>query len=202
MARPREFNKEDVLQKAMHLFWQKGYEATSMADLLAATELSKSSLYDTFGDKRKLFLAALESYRQFRQAGFEDSLNDGRPARESIAALFEGFTTKAVEGRRSYGCMSCNEAVEFGAGDEEVQGIVLADFQVVEDAFARAVARGQRDGSIANQAPAQKLARFLNVHLQGLYVMARAGASAEQFSDATAVMLSVLDAATRPTKAR
>lgn len=197
MARPREFNKEDVLQKAMHLFWQKGYEATSMADLLAATELSKSSLYDTFGDKRKLFLSALESYRQFRLEGFQTSLNDGCPARESIAALFEGFTTKAVEGRRGYGCMSCNEAVEFGAGDEEVQGIVLADFQAVEDAFAEAVARGQRDGSIANQEPAQKLARFLSVHLQGLYVMARAGANAEQFADATAVMLSALDAAPR-----
>lgn len=202
MARPREFNKEDVLQKAMHLFWQKGYEATSMADLLAATELSKSSLYDTFGDKRKLFLSALESYRQFRLEGFQTSLNDDRPARESIAALFEGFTSKAVEGRRGYGCMSCNEAVEFGAGDEEVQGIVLADFQAVEDAFAEAVARGQRDGSIANQEPAQKLARFLSVHLQGLYVMARAGASAEQFADATAVMLSALDAAPRPKATR
>lgn len=195
MARPREFNKEDVLQKAMMLFWQQGYEATSMADLLAATGLSKSSLYDTFGDKRKLFLSALKSYRQFRQEGFQASLNDGRPARESIAALFEEFATKAVEGRRGYGCMSCNEAVEFGPGDEEVRGIVLADFQAVEDAFAKAIARGQRDGSIANQEPAQKLARFLNVHLQGLYVMARAAASAEQFADATAVMLSALDAA-------
>jgi TetR/AcrR family transcriptional repressor of nem operon len=199
MARPREFNKEDVLQKAMHLFWQKGYEATSMADLLAATELSKSSLYDTFGDKRKLFLSSLDSYRRFRQAGLQASLNDGRPARESIAAVFESFTSHVLEGQRGYGCMSCNEAVEFGPGDEEVQQIVLADFQAMEDAFAETVARGQRDGSIANREPAQRLARFLTVHMQGLHVMARAGASSEQFADATAVMLSALDATPRPT---
>jgi TetR/AcrR family transcriptional repressor of nem operon len=197
MARPREFNKEDALQKAMMLFWQKGYEATSMADLLAATGLSKSSLYDTFGDKRKLFLAALDSYRQHRQEGLRSHLNDGRPARESIAAAFEGFTTKVLENRRGYGCMTCNEAVEFGPDDTEVQGIVLADFQAVEDGFAEAVARGQRDGSIANREPAQKLARFLNVQLQGLHVLARAGASAEQFADAVAVTLSTLDAAPR-----
>jgi TetR/AcrR family transcriptional repressor of nem operon len=199
MARPREFNQEEALQKAMNLFWRQGYEATSMADLLAATGLSKSSLYDTFGDKRTLFLSALDAYRQFRQAGFQASLNDGRPARESIAALFEGFTTKVVEDSRSYGCMSCNEAVEFGPGDQEVQGIVLADFQAMEDAFAEAVARGQRDGSIANQAPARRLARFLTVHLQGLHVMARAGAGVDQFDDAIAVMLTVLDAGPRPT---
>lgn len=201
MARPREFNKEDALQKAMHLFWQKGYEATSMTDLLEATGLSKSSLYDTFGDKRKLFLTALDAYRQFRQEGFKAALNDGRLARESIAALFEGFTTKVLEDRRGYGCMSCNEAVEFGPGDQEVQGIVLADFQAMEEAFAEAVARGQRDGSITNQEPPQRLARFLTVHLQGLHVMARAGASVEQFDDAIAVMLSTLDTAPQPTMA-
>jgi TetR/AcrR family transcriptional repressor of nem operon len=197
MARPREFNQADVLQKAMMLFWQKGYESTSMADVLVATGLSKSSLYDTFGDKRKLFLSALDAYRQLRQDGFLTNMKDGRPGRETIAVFFDEFTTKIVEGRRGYGCMSCNEAVEFGPDDAEVQGIVLADFQALEDGFAEAVERGQHDGSITNRESARKLARFLNVQLQGLHVMARAGATAEQFADAVAVTLSTLDAAPR-----
>lgn len=165
-----------------------------MADLLTATGLSKSSLYDTFGDKRKLFLAALDAYQRFRQAGMQGDLNDGRPGRESIARFFESFTAKTLANQRGFGCMSCNEAVEFGLSDPEVQGIVLADFQAMEDAFAEAVARGQRDGSISKRDSARKLARFLTVHMQGLYVMARAGAGIEQFVDATAVMLSALDA--------
>ncbi len=67
MARPQAFNTEEALHGALSVFWRKGYEATSLADLLAATRLSKSSLYATFGDKRSLFLAAFDAYRQARR---------------------------------------------------------------------------------------------------------------------------------------
>ena len=92
MARPREFDEHSALQRAMQVFWRKGFEATSLADLLKATGLSKSSLYQTFTDKRSLFLAALETYRQDRMRHLRAKLNDGRPARESIEALFRGNT--------------------------------------------------------------------------------------------------------------
>lgn len=170
MARPREFDEAEVLRQAMHVFWRKGYEGTSVAELLGATGLSKSSLYDTFGDKWALFLAALEVYRRDRMAHLRAMLGDGLPARESIAAFFGNIAQHAGDSERRYGCMSANEAVELGPHDEEVQRLVSADFQGVEDAFAEAIARGQIEGSISSPAAARALARFLTVGLQGLQV--------------------------------
>jgi len=201
MARPREFNKPDVLRKAMHLFWEKGYEATSLTDVLAATGLSKSSLYDTFGDKRSLFLEALDVYRQDRLAQLRSYLDDGRAARESIAGFFQEVRAHALEETPRYGCMSCNEAVEFGPHDEEVQRLVNDDFQGVEDVFAEALARGQADGSIANPEDPRKLARFFSVSLNGLQVMIRAHASAALIADVIAVLLATLDTPPVPTSA-
>ena len=201
MARPREFSKPEVLRKAMHLFWEKGYEATSMADLLAATGLSKSSLYDTFGDKRSLFLEALEAYRQDRLAQVLSFLEDGRAGRESIAGFFQEIAAHALDETPRYGCMSCNEAVELGPHDDEVQRLVNADFRGLEDAFAEAIARGQADGSIANPDDPRKLARFFTVGLQGLHVMIRARASTGFIADVISALLATLDTPPVPTAA-
>jgi TetR/AcrR family transcriptional repressor of nem operon len=193
MARPREFDERSALQRAMHVFWRKGYEATSLAELLKATGLSKSSLYQTFTDKRSLFLSALETYRQDRIAYLREKLNDGRPARESLAAFFRDMLEHAADKERPYGCMSCNEAVELGPEDAQVRKLIAADFQAVEDLFADAIQRGQRDGSIRNPENSRVLARFLTVNLQGLQVMARARIDTSRVTDNVKVMLSTLD---------
>jgi TetR/AcrR family transcriptional repressor of nem operon len=195
MARPREFDERSALQRAMQVFWRKGFEATSLADLLKATGLSKSSLYQTFTGKRSLFLAALKTYRQDRMRHLRDKLNDGRPARQSIEIFFGEILGHATDQKRPYGCMSCNEAVELGPDDAEVRKLVAADFQAVEDLFADAIQRGQRDGSIRNHESSRALARFLTVNLQGLQVMARARVDASRLTDNVKVMLSTLDQA-------
>jgi TetR/AcrR family transcriptional repressor of nem operon len=193
MARPREFDERSALRRAMQVFWRKGYEATSVADLLKATGLSKSSLYQTFTDRRSLFLAALETYRQDRMAHLQEKLNDGRPARESIEIFFDEILRHSADKQPPYGCMSCNEAVELGPDDAEVRKLVAADFQAVEDVFAGTIQRGQRDGSIRSQESARTLARFLTVNLQGLQVMARARVDASRSTDNVKVMLATLD---------
>jgi len=193
MARPREFDEHSALQRAMQVFWRKGFEATSLADLLKATGLSKSSLYQTFTDKRSLFLAALETYRQDRMRHLRAKLNDGRPARQSIETFFAEILGHATEKERPYGCMSCNEAVELSPDDEEVRKLVAADFQAVEDLFADAIQRGQKDGSIRNHDSSRALARFLTVNLQGLQVMARARVDGSRLRDNVNVMLSAFD---------
>ena len=88
MARPQEFETSEALRSAMHLFWRKGYEAASLADLLAATGLSKSSLYATFGGKRELFLSAFYAYQHERHQHLEETLSNGQPARRSIETFF------------------------------------------------------------------------------------------------------------------
>lgn len=192
MARPQEFDTGEALRAAMHVFWSKGYEAASLADILAATGLSKSSLYATFGDKRALFLAAFDAYRTERMARLDQALNDGRPACQSIEAFFRDGVAHAGDPEHRYGCMTANEAVELAPHDGKVQQLVAEDFQAVEDAFARAIARGQADGSIESSEEPRKLARFLVVGLQGLQVLARARSERSRLDDAVTVMLAAL----------
>ena len=193
MARPQGFDTGQALRTAMRVFWSKGYEATSLTDILTATGLSKSSLYATFGDKRALFLAAFDAYRTERLAHLNQALNDGRPARQSIETFFRDGVTHAADPEHRYGCMTANEAVELAPHDVDVQRLVTEDFQAVEDAFTCAVERGQADGSLASREAPRKLGRFLVVGLQGLQVMARAKSERVRLDDTVTVMMAALD---------
>jgi TetR/AcrR family transcriptional regulator, transcriptional repressor for nem operon len=193
MARPQEFEASEALKSAMRVFWRKGYEAASLNDILSATGLSKSSLYATFGDKRELFLAAFEAYRRERLQRLEIALNDGQPARQSIEKFFRQGVAHAESPEHAYGCMTANEAVELAPHDLDIQQLVMEDFQAVEQAFARAILRGQADGSIARDKEPRQLARFLVVSLQGLQVMTRAKSRRALLDDTLTVMLAALD---------
>ncbi|RKE38632.1 TetR family transcriptional regulator [Paraburkholderia sp. BL23I1N1] len=192
MARPREFDEREALLQAMQVFWSQGFEATSLTDLLKATGLSKSSLYDTFGSKRELFLAAFEVYRLERMRMLDGYLKSKPTAFASIQAFFEMVVEHARLVDRPFGCMSCNEAVEFGPHDEEVQQLIARDFLGIEDALAHAIERGKADGSIPRDKSARKLARFLTVTHQGLQIMARSKADVGRLDDALGVMLQAL----------
>ncbi len=177
MARPQEFDKQQVLNKAMKLFWQKGFVATSLSDLLAATGLSKSSLYATFGSKHELMLSALDNYPAQRDADKRRGTGDGN-ARAGILAFFE----KIVEDARAEGfegCMSINEAVELAPHDPEVRERVRQDFATIETILATAIARGQTDGSVATRRPPNELARLLTILFPGMQVMARSFADGD-----------------------
>ena len=193
MARPQEFETTQALRTAMHVFWEKGYEAASLADILAATGLSKSSLYATFGDKRELFLAAFDVYRKEQFTFLHQILTNGEPARQSIETFFRQGIAHSRDETQSYGCMTANEAVELAPSDADIQHLVAQDFQAIEDAFVQAITRGQTDGSIASRQDPRALARFLVVGLQGLKVMSRAKSDFARLEDSVSVMMKVLD---------
>lgn len=193
MARPQEFETTTVLRNAMYVFWNKGYEAASLADILAATGLSKSSLYATFGDKRELFLAAFDAYRKGRLDHLQRTLDNGQPARQSIETFFRQGVAHSHDETRVRGCMTANEAVELAPHDGEIQRLVAEDFQAIETAFAQAIRRGQADGSISSCQEAPRLAHFLLVGLQGLQVMARARSDRARLDETVTIMLAVLD---------
>lgn len=193
MARRQEFDTSQALRSAMYVFWSKGYEAASLADILTATGLSKSSLYATFGDKRSLFLAAFEAFRKERLGRLQQILNDGRPARRSVERFLREVVAHAADPDNRCGSMTANEAVELAPHDVDVQKLVAEDFQAIEDAFTRAIECGRADGSIASREEPRKLARFLVVGLGGLEVMARAKAERGRMDDAVTVMMAALD---------
>jgi TetR/AcrR family transcriptional repressor of nem operon len=192
MARPQAFNTEEVLHKAMEVFWSKGYESTSLVDLLNATKLSKSSLYATFGGKRDLFLAAFDKYRKNREQEISQALDRGS-GREGI----EHFFYMIIEGARtsdfSNGCMSINQAVEMAPHDSDVCTRVKQDFQAMEKFLTQAIERGRADGSVKGCKTAHELARILVVAFPGLQVMVRAKCDTERLNEALTLLLSLLD---------
>lgn len=191
MARPQEFDTTETLRESMRVFWRKGYEATSMTELLDATGLSKSSLYSTFGSKRELFLTAFDLYRDERARDMHRVLGQGI-ARPAIAAFFEMIVADACSNDPK-GCMSINQAVEMAPHDPEVRSRVLADFKLIENALAQAIRRGRKDGSINNGRSAPDLAKLLLLLFPGLQVMARAGFEQARLDDWLRILLANLD---------
>lgn len=192
MSRPQAFDTSQALHQAMGVFWRKGYEATSLTDLLTATGLSKSSLYATFGSKRDLFLAAFDAYRQARARDGHRLLQQ-QPARPAIEAFFHSLFADVNAVEPALGCMSINQAVELAPHDAEVRQRVVQDLQLIEEALTRAVERGQQEGTVTSTRPARELAQLLVLAFPGLQMMARAGYSRPQLDAALHLLLSHLD---------
>ena len=191
MSRPQEFDTQAALRQAMLVFWRKGYEATSLADLLQATELSKSSLYATFNSKRDLFLAAFDDYRQARAKCMFSMLKEA-PARAAIEKFFRTVVSDAWT-RHGEGCMSINQAVELAPTDAAVATRVHADLLGMEKLFVKTIERGQTEGSVAMSMPALDLARVLVLAFPGLQVMVRAGCETSDIDARLTALLAILD---------
>lgn len=191
MARPQEFDTIETLRQAMRVFWRKGYEATSMTDLLDATGLSKSSLYGAFGSKRELFLTAFDVYREERVKDMWRVLRLGT-ARHAISSFFEMIVAE-TRSDDPKGCMSINQAVEMAPRDADIRARVLSDFRLIEDALAQTIERGRSDGSIDNTRSARELAGLLVLLFPGLQVMVRAGFDQARLDDWLRVVLANLD---------
>jgi TetR/AcrR family transcriptional regulator, transcriptional repressor for nem operon len=192
VARTKEFEPEKALTRAMDLFWRRGYEATSVHDLLEEMGIGRGSMYDTFGDKRALFLAALERFEETRVSRADEILEGSASAVEGIRRLFE--TT--IEGLVSYeprrGCLLANTAVELAPHDEQIAGSISCYIRRTEDAFERALVRGRATGEIPADKDPKALARFLVSILHGVRVLARAGVDRAVLDDSVRTALEAL----------
>ncbi|MGF1610209.1 MAG: TetR/AcrR family transcriptional regulator [Kiloniellales bacterium] len=193
MARPREFSTEEALDKALQVFWSKGYEAASLCDLLEAMGISKSSFYDTFGSKHELLLAALERYRQTETTRMLDLLGGDSPAKQAIATAFARSIDKLTGAGARQGCFVNNCAVEISPHDPQAAKRVRECQASLEEAFFGAVERGQQAGDIPTRRDARALARFLSTSLAGLAVTAKGGAARAALEDAASITLQALD---------
>ena len=193
MARHKEFDREEVLDRAMGLFWERGYEATSVQDLVDRTGIGRGSLYGTFGDKHALFLAALDRYGQAQGPLLAEILDGPGTAKAKLRRLFEGVAEAAVseDGRR--GCLLVNSAVELAPHDPYTSRRVDAALLNAEEALHGFLVRARAAGEIPPDKDPRSLSRFLWNTVQGLRVMAKAGARKEALDDIVDVTLSVLD---------
>ena len=184
MARQREFDKDDILRAIVRLFWDKGYEATSYADLMETTGLGKGSLYSAFGDKRALYLQALRSYCETEAKAAADLFSESkeRSARERTESfhIFLGLPIEPVETARDRrGCFLCNAAVEQAPQNEDVQEIVLQAIDLMRQGVFDGLEK-LRPGNSKNRARAEQLVSLYF----GLRVMAKAGTPVDSLKEA------------------
>ncbi|NOK57643.1 MAG: TetR/AcrR family transcriptional regulator [Chloroflexi bacterium AL-W] len=192
MARHKEFDQNQVINKAMDLFWSRGYEATSVQDLVDHVGIGRGSLYDTFGDKRSLYLNALERYQERSGVALFELFEQTDSAKVALKQFFEAQIDAAVADPAQRGCFVVNTAVELAPHDPEIAGKVQAAFGKTEDAFYRLIAKGQATGEIVSTHDARCLARFLLNTLMGLRVMAKAKLGRKALEDSVKIALSSL----------
>jgi len=175
MARPREFDVDKVLDAAMAVFWTKGYEATSLADLTSAMGLSKSSFYDAFGSKHTLFLTIMDRYGETVVAPRLSLLETGNRAGGSIAVLFESIIETVLAEDPCRGCLAGNAASALLPGDTVAAPHIRACLMRYEDAFLAVLTRARDSGEFKPARDVRAMARFLTASLLGLYIAAQAG---------------------------
>ncbi len=181
----------------MSLFWERGYEATSVRELAAGTGLSSSSLYATFGSKHDLYLAALAQYRQVERDEMAGLLADPRAVREILAEVFARLIDRLVADPARRGTFTLNAAVELGGQDEAVTAELRAHFDDIEALLGRRLAEAQAEREIAAHFPPGELARFLLFGLYGLAMMVKVYPDRTQLERTAAVTLAVLDCQTK-----
>ncbi|MFI7127392.1 TetR/AcrR family transcriptional regulator [Nonomuraea sp. NPDC050153] len=173
MGRPREFSDQAVVDAAMEVFWEKGYEATSTQDLCERTGLGRGSLYNAFGSKHRLYEEAIRRYAETRAEAQLAMLAEPGSVRERLRDLMLGVidADMADPGRR--GCLALNAATESSGRTEAVAGLVRRQFTDLEQALLRLVEIGQSTGELSSDRPPRQVARAFQSAYYGLRVLAK-----------------------------
>lgn len=190
MGRVKEFDPDVALDRAMELFWQRGYEATSTADLVTRLGIARASLYAAFGSKHELYLRALDRYLRLRDPAIVETLSRPGPALPAVRDLIRGYVDEAT--REARGCFVVNAAVERMA-EPSVAARVRSSWDTLEVALTSALFRAKAQGELADGVEPTALARFVVVFLQGVRVLGRDDAAGERLRDAVEQLLEILD---------
>ena len=192
VGRPKEFDQQIALERAMKVFWAHGYEATSVQDLLDAMQISRGSMYDTFGDKHALFASAMEHYGRTVTCGLEEMLAVPGSPLGNVRKAMSSIVEQALNGS-CRGCLATNTAVELSQHDAQVSRAVTAILRRIEKAFQRTLQSAVTAGELKRTSDTRALARFLTGTVQGVVVMGKASASRGTLKDIVTVALSVLE---------
>jgi TetR/AcrR family transcriptional repressor of nem operon len=172
MAWQKQFDEEEVLQKAMKAFWSRGYAATSVQDLVRAMGINKGSIYGTYGNKRSLFIRALRYYNGKRKALLA-GLERSESSLSAIQGLFQSRIDEIFSDSERLGCFLTNTALELAAHDAEIRDIVAQRQMEIEGFFQRLIERGQADGEISDHLDPASAAQGLLASLFGILVLSR-----------------------------
>lgn len=192
MARTREFDEGQVLEAAMQLFWEKGYEATSLSDLTSRMGIQRPSIYSTFGDKRELFEAALRRYTTSRASDIRSRLQKYASVKEAFSIFFADIITEEYEEDLSKGCFCINTMVELAPHDEKFEVLTREHQMYLAVIFQETIERGIQTGELDDNTDAKSLAQALIVALIGITVMMKSRPQRSFIDNAVAATLTLL----------
>ena len=177
--RKKEFQPDEIVQAAMQVFWERGYEATSIQDLVEGTGLSRSSLYNTFESKHHLYLDALKCYSSVTAANIAILSGQGQ-ARDLIEQVLMNILHDELNPKPSRGCFAAKASLEISAQDPQIASVLQQNFQSLCQAFAQLISRAQGTGEISTQQDPEALALFFVNTMQGMRILAKGTALAER----------------------
>jgi len=183
MARPKAFDVDEALERAMELFWRQGYEATSLPDLVQHMGIGRQSLYDTFGGKRQLFLQALDRYAAVMIGGALGRLERPGASIDDLTAFLEAVVAYQTGKRIRTACLMINSAMELAVSDKEVARRASAHHQRMEGAFRRVLEHATAQEDIHPLLPVETVARHMVATVLGMVVAAKSGAESAVLRD-------------------
>lgn len=169
----KTFEESDVIEQTMALFWEKGYAATSISDITAATGIKRGSLYNAFNGKEDLFLQALLKYDNERRRKVLRQLESLDDPREAIYRFFDRIVETSLADPHRRGCMLVNTSLDYGQHTEAAQKVVTDAFKELTDFFERLIERGQTRGDIPQTVAPVTTANALLAYLVGIRVLGR-----------------------------
>lgn len=191
MGRNFGFNREETLNKAMQVFWQKGYKATSMKDLIEEMGIQPGSIYNTFGDKRSLFIEAIRHYGRVVTSNALKRLESEVSPIENLKEFFNEIITRPMD-KKSKGCLIVNTVVELAPHDEQTAGIAREIMKKIESAFYTCLKNAQTQGEIPGNKDIKALSRYFASSTHGILVTGKSRASREELQDIVNVIFDSL----------
>lgn len=192
MGRAKEFEPELALERAMDLFWQKGYQNTSVSELLSAMGINRWSMYETFGDKQELFLAALQLYRRRWGQMIEAHLAQPGSPRAALVGLLREMGRQVVSDKLGRGCLMANSAVELRWLDPEAQKVVRGSLDGLERAFERVLESAAKSGELTRAQEPRRLARFLIAAMNGIRDRAKMDRDKERIHELVETLIATI----------
>jgi TetR/AcrR family transcriptional repressor of nem operon len=191
-GRPREFDTDEVLDRVVNLFWDQGYEATSMSDIVAATGLNKSSLYNSFGSKEELFGIAIDRYVEMQESMLKGVLRDGHAGLDDILTFLDYVRREIGGPTGSRGCLAVNTTTELGNRDNSIASMSARYRGEMRTSARAALDRAAAAGEISRELTGH-YAETLIAFLLSMSVMARGGAPSAEVDDQFAAIRSLIE---------
>lgn len=192
-GRPREFDVDLAIDKAIGVFSERGYHATSVGDLTQAMELTQGSLYKAFKDKKDIYIAAVERYKLVQSRRFEAAVQTGRNGREKLLAGMNFYADACVGPSGGQGCLVVGAAADLASLDDDIARVVRGAIDARENILGRLVREGQADGSVSNTKDAAALAKTALCIIYGMRVVGKTGLTKAELSSVVDVAMKVFD---------